>query len=107
VPDRYSDDFESAAGGLDYDDPVREKATNIGAKLAADGPQALLDEVEELLPDEWREQVVNFPITAVLLGLGVGIFLGMRKSDEIIAAGTAMITAAATQNFNSVLGQQK
>jgi hypothetical protein len=103
--DRYTDEFERAAGGLDFDDPIREKAASIGQKVADRGPEAFFDEVENLLPDAWRDQVTTFPITAVLLGVGVGIFLGMRKSEEIIAAGSAMLTAAATQNINTVLGK--
>ena len=39
----------------------------------------------------------------MLLGAGVGVWLGMRKGDEIIAAGTAMITTAAMQNVQNVM----
>jgi hypothetical protein len=106
VSDKYSD-YEKAAGGLDFDEPLRERAASIGSKVAERGPEALLDEVENLLPDAWRDQVVSFPMTAVLVGVGIGIFLGMKKSDEVIAAGTALITSAATQNFSSVVGSMK
>lgn len=107
MDDRYSDKYDRSAAGLDFDDPIRERATNLGKEIADRGPEALLDEVENLLPEQWREQVVNFPITAILLGVGVGIFLGMRKGDEILTAGSALLTAAATQNLNQVLGQAK
>lgn len=107
MSDRYSEDYGKAAGGLDLDDVVREKAATLGAQVAERGPDVLLDEIENLLPESWREQVVSFPIAAVLLGVGVGIFLGMKKSDEIIAAGTALVTAAATQNVNQVFGSLK
>ncbi len=56
-----------------------------------------------MLPEAWREQISNYPITALLVGLGVGLFLGMRKGDEVIAAGTSMVTAAAMSNLTSVL----
>lgn len=107
MSDGYSDDYGKAAAGMDYDDPVREKAANIGSKVAERGPEVLLDEIENMLPEAWRDQVVSFPITAMLVGIGVGIFLGMKKGDEVIAAGTAFVTAAATQNVNQVMGQFK
>ena len=66
--------------------------------MAEGGPQALFDEVENLLPEEWREQVRNFPITAVVLGVGIGVYLGMKKGDELIAAGSSLISAAAMAN---------
>jgi len=37
------------------------------------------------------------------LGLGVGIYLGMKKSDELIAAGTSMISAAAMANVGKII----
>jgi hypothetical protein len=100
------DDLERSAGGMDYDDPVREGASQFGASLASDGPGALFEEIEALLPESWREQIGAHPLTAVILGLGVGIFLGMKKGDELIAAGSAAIGAAASANFSKVLGQQ-
>ena len=39
----------------------------------------------------------------VLIGLGVGVWLGMRKGDEIIAAGTSMVTAAAVSNITGIM----
>ena len=102
---RNSDDFERAAAGMDYEDPIRERAASIGASIAENGPEALLDELENLLPDSWREQISTFPIAAVLLGFGVGIFLGMRKGDEVIAAGTSFITSAAMSNVNQVFSR--
>jgi hypothetical protein len=97
-------DHERAAAGMDYDSPFRDRASRLGSALA-DGPQALFDEVEKLLPESWREHIRTFPITAVLVGLGVGIYLGMRKSDEIIAAGTSMITSVAMSNFTAAMGR--
>jgi len=35
----------------------------------------------------------------------VGVYLGMRKSDEIIAAGTSMITSVAMSNFTAARGR--
>ena len=89
--------------GMDFDSPLREKAAQLGSKLAEGGPEALFDEIENLLPETWRDQIATFPLTAVLLGVGVGMWLGMRKSDEIIAAGTSMITSMAMQNVASVM----
>ena len=89
--------------GKDFDSPLREKAAQLGSKLAEGGPEALFDEIENLLPETWRDQIATFPLTAVLLGVGVGMWLGMRKSDEIIAAGTSMITSMAMQNVASVM----
>jgi len=71
--------------------------------IAENGPEALFDEVEKLLPESWRDQITTFPLAAVVLGVGVGVWLGMRKSDEVIAAGTALITSAAMANVNQVM----
>src|SRR5256885_16523168 len=94
---RNPDDFERSAAGMDYEAPIRERAANIGASIAENGPEAILEEIENLLPERWREQISTFPLAAVLLGFGVGIFLGMRKGDEVIAAGTSLITSAAME----------
>ena len=97
-----SDNHERAAAGMDFDSPLREKAAQLGNALA-EGPEALFEEIENLLPESWREQVTNFPLTAMLVGVGVGIWLGLRKGDEVIAAGTSMVTAAAVSNIASVM----
>ncbi len=103
MPTTRDDDHERSAAGMDYDFPIREKASKLGSALAEDGPGALFEEIENLLPETWREHIRSFPITAVLLGAGVGVWLGMRKADEIIAAGTSMITAAAMENVTNVM----
>jgi hypothetical protein len=100
-----NDDFERSAAGMDYEDPIRERAASLGASIAENGPEAIFEEIENLLPEQWREQIKTFPIAAVLLGFGVGIFLGMRKGDEIISAGTAFVTSAAMSNVNEVFGK--
>ncbi len=97
------EDHERAAAGLDFDNPIREKAHSLGESIAENGPEALFEEIEKLLPESWRDQIANFPIAAMLVGLGVGIWLGMRKGDEVIAAGTSMITAAAMSNITHVM----
>ena len=97
------DDHDRAAAGMDFDFPVREKASELGAKLAEDGPEAVFEEIENLLPESWRDQIKQFPIAAMLLGFGVGVWLGMRKGDEVIAAGTSMATAAAMANVNKAM----
>jgi hypothetical protein len=100
---RNQDDHERSAAGLDYDFPLREKAASLGQAMADRGPEALFEEIENLLPEAWRDQIVTFPLAAVLLGVGVGIFLGMKKGDEIIAAGTSMLSAAAVSNVAQVM----
>lgn len=102
---RNPDDYERSAAGMDYEDPIRERAASIGASIAENGPEALLDEIENLLPETWREQISTFPIAAVVLGFGVGIFLGMRKGDEVIAAGTSLVTSAAMANVNQIISK--
>ncbi len=97
---RNSDDYERSAAGMDYEDPIRERAASIGASIAENGPEAIFDELENLLPPAWRDQIKAFPIAAMLLGFGVGIYLGMKKSDEIIAAGTSLVTSAAMSNIS-------
>ena len=100
---RNPDEHERAAAGMDYEDPIRERAASLGASIAENGPEALFEEIENLLPESWREHIRTFPIAAVVLGVGVGVWLGMRKGDEVIAAGTAMITSAAMQNVANVM----
>lgn len=84
--------------GFDQDDPIRERAASLGEAFAQNGPSALFEEIENLLPEEWREQVRTFPITAVVLGVGIGVYLGMRRSDEVIAAGSTLVSAAVMAN---------
>lgn len=108
----FSDEHERSAAGLDYDennnhDGMRDNAAKWGAKMVEDGPQALLDEVENLLPEAWREQIKSFPITAMVIGVGVGLWLGMKKSDEIIAAGGALVSSAAMANISNVMEKMK
>lgn len=97
------EDHDRAAAGQDFDSPIRERAASLGAAMAEGGPQALFDEIEKLLPEEWQEQIKKFPIAAVALGVGVGVYLGMKRSDELIAAGTSLVTAAAMANVGRVL----
>jgi hypothetical protein len=100
---RNRDDHERSAAGMDFEEPLRDRAASIGAAMAEGGPEALFDELENILPEEWREHIRSFPIIAVTLGLGVGIYLGMKKSDELIAAGSAMISAAAMANVSKIM----
>jgi len=102
------EDHERSAAGMDYeDDPLRNGAASLGAKIAEEGPEALLDEIENLLPETWRDQIQAFPIAAVALGLGVGVWLGLKKSDEVIAAGTALVSSAAMANVSQVMDKVK
>lgn len=104
----FPEDHERAAAGLDFeDDPLRNGAASLGAKMAEEGPEALLDEIEALLPESWREHIQSFPLAAVALGVGVGIWLGMKKSDEVIAAGTALVSSAAMSNVSQVMDRFK
>lgn len=100
-------DFERSTAGQDYDDPLREKAASLGAAMAEGGPQALFDEIENLLPEEWREHIAKFPMTAVLVGVGIGVYLGMKKGDELIAAGTSLVSAAAMANVGRVMDRTR
>jgi len=104
-PENTNDRYDRSAGGLDFDDPIRDRATHLGNKVATHGPEALFEEIENLIPDPWKEHIKSFPVTAVLIGVGVGVFLGMKKGDEILAAGAALVAAAATTNLSSVLGR--
>ena len=105
---RNSDEHERSAAGLDFDGAeFRDKAEALGVKMVQEGPEALFDEIEELLPESWRDQIRAFPVTAMALGLGVGIWLGMKKSDEIIAAGTSLVSAAAMANVSQVMDKVK
>ncbi|HVR41853.1 MAG TPA: hypothetical protein VMS56_00260 [Thermoanaerobaculia bacterium] len=100
---RDTDPYEEAAGGMDYDDDIRDRASDFGSRLASEGPEALLEQVEQLLPESWREQIRVHPLAALAIGVGVGMFLGLKKGDEVLAAGASLIAAAATANLNTVL----
>lgn len=106
---RSSDPHERSAAGLDFDenDPIRNNAASLGAKMIEEGPEALFDELENLLPEAWREQIRTFPLAAVVLGVGVGVWLGMKKSDEIVAAGGALVSSAAMANISQVMEKMK
>jgi hypothetical protein len=99
VSDRYSGDYES----VNFDGDLRERVSDLGSRLASEGPGALLEQIEELVPESWKEHIAQFPITAVVLGVGVGVFLGLKKGQEIITAGSSLVAAAAAANINSVL----
>lgn len=105
MADRYPDQHERSAAGLDFDDvgKLKEKAAEFGAKAVEEGPEVLLDEIENLLPEAWREYIRAFPIAALAAGVAVGIWLGMKKSDEVIAAGTSLVSAAAMANVSQVM----
>src|ERR1700756_962871 len=103
MPSTPQDDHERSAAGMDYDIPIREKASQLGNALAESGPEALFEEIENLLPESWREHIRSFPITAVVLGVGIGGALGTKEGGEVIAAGTSMVTAAAMQNVANVM----
>ena len=104
---RNRNDHERSAAGLDFDSPIRERAASLGQAMAEGGPQALFDELENLLPEEWREHIRTFPITAVMLGVGIGVYLGMKKGDELIAAGSSLISAAALANVSKIMDRDR
>jgi hypothetical protein len=103
---RNPDEHERSAAGLDFDE-FRDKAEHLGAKMVQEGPEVLLDEIENLLPEAWRDQIKAFPVAAMALGIGVGVWLGMKKSDEILAAGTSLVSAAAMANVSQVMDKVK
>lgn len=102
-----AEDYEHSTGGVDPDNPLRQHAESLGSDTAENGPSALFEEIEELLPESWREHITSYPISALLIGLGVGIFLGMKKGDEIIGAGSAIISAAAMSNLERIMERVK
>lgn len=104
---RKSDDHERAAAGLDFDFPIGQRAADLGRALADGGPSALFDEIENLVPEPVREQVQSFPILAVIAGVGVGIYLGMKKGDEVLAAGASLLSAAATSSIAGALDRDR
>lgn len=101
---RNPDEHERSAAGLDYEgDPLRDGAAAFGAKIVEEGPDAIFDEIENLLPESWRGYIREFPLLAVGAAVGVGVWLGMKKSDEVIAAGTTLISTAAMANISEVM----
>ncbi len=106
---RTTDEHERAAAGLDFEEETgaRERGESLGSKMAEEGPGAILNEIEEMLPEAWREQIRSFPIAAVVLAMGVGLWLGLKKSNEIITAGTSLVSAAAMANVTKVMERMK
>jgi hypothetical protein len=100
--ERFAEDYGRSAN-YDEHGSVRENAAKLGVKMVEEGPDALLNEIENLLPEAWRDQIRAFPVAAVLVGVGVGVWLGMKKSDEIIAAGGSLVSAAAMANVSQVM----
>ena len=87
-----------------FDFPIRERAASLGHALAEDGPEAFFEELENLIPAGVRDQVRNYPLLAIAAGVAVGVWLGMKKSEDIIAAGTSIVTAAAMSNVSAAMG---
>lgn len=106
VSEFEADEYEKAAGGLDYDEDAggtRNTGTDDWTRrLQEEGPLSMLEDVEELLPEPVRTQVTNFPLTAVALGVGVGVFLGMRQSRTIISMITAAVGSSASKGLGSM-----
>ncbi|MBV9494985.1 MAG: hypothetical protein JOZ54_12120 [Acidobacteria bacterium] len=100
------EDHERSAAGLDFDFPIRERAASLGHSLVEEGPEKFFEEIENLIPEPVRDQVSRFPLLAVIAGVGVGVWLGMRKGDEIIAAGTSLVTAAAMSSVSGVFDRE-
>ena|SRR5438045_1134104 len=96
---------ERSAAGLDFDFPIRERAASLGQALAEEGPEAFFEELENLIPAGVRDQISNHPLLAVTAGVALGVWLGMKKSQDIIAAGTSIVTAAAMSNVSAALGR--
>ena len=102
---RNSHDHERSAAGLDFDFPIRERAASLGQALAEDGPEAFFQELGNLIPAGVRDQIRNYPLLALTAGVALGVWLGMKKSQDIIAAGTSVVTAAAMSNVSAALGR--
>ena len=89
---------------MDHDEePPKDRVAALGESLFKGGPGAVLDEIEEMIPEQWRDHIATYPIVAITIAFGIGVFLGMKKGEELIATGAAMISTAATANLNQVL----
>ena len=88
-----------------FDFPIRERAASLGQALAEDGPDAFFEELENLIPAGVRDQIRTYPLLAVAAGVAVGVWLGMKKSEDIIAAGTSIVTAAAMSGVSAAMGK--
>jgi hypothetical protein len=80
-------------------EPQEEQAGELSEGLAV-----FLEQIEQIVPPIVRENVARRPFTFILIGVGVGLFLGAKKGDELLSAGAAMVTAAVTANLNAMLG---
>jgi hypothetical protein len=81
----------------------RERAQALGLAMAEHGPGVIFDEVETLLPENVRDIVRTFPMLAVIAGVGLGVWLGANKSEEVISTGTAMASAAVMASVSGVM----
>ena len=107
MPTTDSEQHERSAAGLDFDEGPSSGAADLGSKLGEEGANALFDEIENMLPGAWREQIRAYPIAAMALGVGVGVWLGLKKSSEIIAAGGSLVSAAAMTNISQIVDRMK
>lgn len=98
-------DYEDSAAGMDYDDESSAPKRDFGAALLEGGPDALLEQLEEMVPESWREQIARYPMAALTLGFGVGLYLGMKRGSEVVSAGSAMLSAAATANMGRIMSE--
>lgn len=100
------DEYERASGGMDYDEDVnpggRDPIADWQRRLQEEGPLALLEDVEQMLPEPVRTGVINYPLTAVALGISVGVFLGMKKSEPVLSALSSAVGANAAKGLGSL-----
>ena len=89
-------------GNFDF----RDRAQALGKAVAEHGPGVIFDEVETLLPENVRDIIRTFPMLAVIAGVGVGVWLGANKSEEVISGGTALVSAAVMASVSGTMDRQ-
>lgn len=91
---------EEAAGvPVDAAGVPEEEETGESLSTALD---AVLEDLEMAVPAPIRTQVSNHPIPALLIGLGIGLFIGMKKGTDIMSAGSGAVAAAATAGLSRI-----
>lgn len=63
---------------------------------------SVLEDLESAVPNPIRQKVADHPIPALLIGLAVGLFIGMKKGNDILSAGSAAVASAATAGLSRI-----
>lgn len=74
-------------------------------KFSKEGPGALVNEIEALIPDQWKDHIASWPLSALSLGFVAGVVLGLKRGDEVLKLATTLATSAAALQVADIGGE--